>query len=604
MKGEGALAAQTILEYLIVHLWNEKEELLEEFSTHKGTLVVSLDIEDSVQHVDKSYCATIISAKGDFCCKLLGDQIQNEIKSLLPELSFCKSLNGRGCPHESLHAMPFHLSFEFHEKSGVLKEDCLAMKQFIHRISLVHPMIKFHYCVKVNGLVSAETYSSVRRDSACLLDGTRLLIDGSHFVRPVSTETKRYCGKIHPISGEPVGLFIPSEAAERGFSGDVKLTPVVSLCPCQKQFPNQPVRIAALYIFIYDPAGLPVLHPTTKALHSFFEGLSHLAAWERYGYQAILNSDPHWEEDTARPDVRYELHTPLKQSPAREEQKMLLFLFLSYSDQFQDKPAYNFWNRRVILSHLCPILMFSEQAVKGAIQEVLNRVLEQHHKIAQEQQKLVSSLSIMLEAMSTIISSSTDSEFRRRCLQHLQVADTQQFLAAAKNTFSKVILQRWKPSSTCDNRRPLSNTDGGEQLSTRYDLPSVCQQSRSYVTSAELEKGESCGAEGLLLDRSDFEGMRQIKKRRPASKELSWEDLRDPNSSEKAAADEKNTGQFTEPGTTLSCSFSHPTTYGAHVFPNKGQGETTAVSANRDGDLYQSDDVWNQEVSNLSEWTS
>ncbi|XP_060105478.1 type 2 DNA topoisomerase 6 subunit B-like [Heteronotia binoei] len=176
--------------------------------------------------------------------------MQKEIQSLLPKLSLCKRQSGRGCPHESLHAMPFHLSFEFYEKSGVLKEDCLAMKQFIHRISLVHTMIKFHYCVKVNGLVSTETYSPERRDSTCLPDGTRLLIDGSHFVWPVSTETKRPCDKIHPISGEPVGLLIPSEAAERGFSGDVKIMPVVSLCPCQKQFPNQPVRIAALCILL------------------------------------------------------------------------------------------------------------------------------------------------------------------------------------------------------------------------------------------------------------------------------------------------------------------------------------------------------------------
>lgn len=48
-----------VLEYIIVHIWNEKEELLEEFSTHKGTLVVFLDIEDSVQNVGQSYCATV-----------------------------------------------------------------------------------------------------------------------------------------------------------------------------------------------------------------------------------------------------------------------------------------------------------------------------------------------------------------------------------------------------------------------------------------------------------------------------------------------------------------------------------------------------------------
>nr|XP_056709405.1 type 2 DNA topoisomerase 6 subunit B-like [Euleptes europaea] len=544
---QGSLSFQ-ILEYLIVQLRNEKEELLE-FSTHKGTLVVSLDIEDSVQRVGQACCATVISAKGDFCRTLLIDQMKRVVGQ--------QANGGR---------FPIAVEDLFYEKSGVLKEDSLAMKQFIHRISLVHTMIKFHYCVKVNGFISAETYSTERRGSTCLPDGTRLLIDGSHFVRPVCVETKRSCDKIHPVSGEPVGLLIPSEVAERDFSGDLRLVPVASLCPCQKQFPNQPVRIAALsskiYIFLYDPAGLPVVLPTAEASRSFFEDPSHLAAWERYGYRAILNSDPHWEEDTARPDVRYELHTSHKQIPECEEQKLLLFLFLSYSDPFQDQPVYNVWDRRVILSHLYPILVFSEQAVKGTIQGVLNRVLEQHHKVAQEQEKLASSLSIMIEAISTIVSSSTDSEFRGRCLQHLQVADTQQFLATAKKIFSKVSLQRWRPSRTCDIRRCL---------------PKI---------------------------RSNFKGMSQIKRRRPACKELSWEDIGNSNLSRKAAAKGKTAGLLTEPSTALSASFSHPANTRPNIFPNKSQGGTTSLSADRDENPCQNDDVWNQEVSNLSEWTS
>lgn len=52
------------------------------------------------------------------------------------------------------------------------------------------------------------------------------------------------CDKIHPTAGDPVDLFIPDKVAERGFSGQLRLTPVVSLCPCQKPFPNQPTRIA------------------------------------------------------------------------------------------------------------------------------------------------------------------------------------------------------------------------------------------------------------------------------------------------------------------------------------------------------------------------
>ncbi|XP_048360464.1 type 2 DNA topoisomerase 6 subunit B-like [Sphaerodactylus townsendi] len=605
---QAVLLIHQILEYLIVQLRNGKEEPLEEFSTHKGTLVVSLDIEDSVQHVGQSCCATVISAKGDFYRTVLSDQIQREIKTLLPELPLHESLCGRGCPHELLHVTPFQFSFEFYEKSGVLKEDCLALKQFVHRMSLVHAMIKFHYCVKVNGFVSAETYSTEIRDSKCLPDGTRLLIDQSHFVRPVCTETERSCSKIHPMSGEPVGLFIPSEVAERGFSGDVRLMPVVSLCPCQKQFPNQPVRITALscktYIFLYDPAGLPVPLRTTEASHSFFEDPSCLAAWERYGYQAILNSDPYWEEDTARPDVRYELHTSHNQGPECEEQRLLLFLFLSYSDPFQDKPVYNFWDRQVILSHLYPILMFSEQAVRGTIQGVLNRVLEQHHKVAQEQQKLTSSLSIMIEAISTIVSTSTDSEFRRRCLQHLQVADTQQFVAIAKKTFNKVSLQRRRPSSTCDSSKPLPNNDGAEQQTTDCALPFVDQHSSTCVSSGASEQGESCKGEGLLPDRLDFEEMNQMKRRRPTWEELSWEDLRGSNTSRKVATSGKNTGLLAEPGTTLNSSCSHPTKARPDVFPSKSKGGTSALSADRDEYLCQNEDVWNQEVSNLSDWTS
>lgn len=51
------------------------------------------------------------------------------------------------------------------------------------------------------------------------------------------------CDKLHPVAGDQVNLFIPEQVAERGFSGQLRLMPVVSLCPCQKSFPNQPTRI-------------------------------------------------------------------------------------------------------------------------------------------------------------------------------------------------------------------------------------------------------------------------------------------------------------------------------------------------------------------------
>ncbi|XP_063172773.1 type 2 DNA topoisomerase 6 subunit B-like [Candoia aspera] len=474
MKGEAASGVRTsflsfqILEFLIIQLQYEKGGQSERSSMLEGTLVISVDIEDSLQHVDQSHCATVISAKGDLCHKLLDDLIFREIEGLLP---FCQSgvLSGRGCPHESLHTMPFQLSFQLYEKSEVLREDCVAMKQFIHRISLVHTTITFHYCVKINGNISAETYSTEGKVTTCLPDGTTLLTDGRHFMRSECRAEIPSCDKIHLVTGELVGLFIPDEAVESGFIGELSLLPAVSLCPCQKSFPNQPAKITAasptIYIFLYDPAGLPILFSAEAASYSFFEDPSCLASWGKYAYQATLNSAACCKtgnvmrcnvfclSDAAKPEIQYNLCTSHKQDPDVQEQTLLLFLFLGYSDQFQDKPIYSFWDRRVLLPHLSPILSCSARAVKRAIQGVADEVLEQHYRAFQEQQKLARSLPIMATAISRIVSSSTEGKFRRKCLHSLQVADTREFQETITETFNKVILKQRKPSNACQIKK-------------------------------------------------------------------------------------------------------------------------------------------------------
>ncbi|CAI5797734.1 type 2 DNA topoisomerase 6 subunit B-like [Podarcis lilfordi] len=544
--GDVALATRTILEYLFVRLQYAKEEQSKGFSTLERILVVSVDIEDSFQRVHHSHCTTTISAKGDFCYKLLSDQMCREMKDLLP-LCQSKALSGRGCPHECIDIMPFQLSFELDEKSGAIEEDCLALKQFIHRISLTHTTVKFHYCVKVNGSISAETYNTERGAATCLPGGTRLLSEGNHFVRSAARDVPSSCDKIHPMTG------------------------------------------------------LPVLFSTKEASCSFFKDPSCLIAWEKYGYQATLNSDPHWEEDTAKPDIRYKLHASHQQDSDAQEQTLLLFLFLSYSDQFNDKTVYNFWDRQVILSHLSPILLCSKQAVKGCIQGVVSRILEQHYKVSQEQQKLAQSLPIMADAISSIVSSSTDSEFRRKCLQSLQVTDTKKFQVTIKDTFNKVILKQWKCSSACDARRPLpkNNEAGVGLLSADLPLPTIHQKLLgSNFSSAQLEQG----GKGFLFVNSDCGGMSQ-----KGSREIHVEDSGDPHITGVAKSKEKNKSLLAESGTSSSSFFSYPTKIGCGALQDKSQVLSVGPSVKKirsNENLWQDDYFWKQEVSNLAKWTS
>ncbi|XP_030424613.1 type 2 DNA topoisomerase 6 subunit B-like isoform X2 [Gopherus evgoodei] len=424
---EGA-DTRTILEYLIICLKNEEERQLKGLAL-EGIVLVSSNLSDSTRGASQLRCTTTIAAAGNFCSKILSEQFWKEMDGMLAELSvpWTRPWTAGGCSHEPLDSTALQLAFELHERPGVLMMDCLAVKQFIHKISMVHPKIRFHYCVNVNGAVSAETYCGEKRESTCILNGIKLLTDQRHYIRVadslVSYGANFLCDKIHPVLGKAVSLLIPHEVAETGFTGELEVTPAAALCPCLKLYPNQPAKIAAVSIFFYDPAGLPISFNAKGKSSLFFNDPSNLAEWEKYSYSATLDSDPGQEEDQVNPDVRYKLHWDggsQEDDPDTWEQTLLLFLFLHYSDQFQDKPLYDFWTRHMIASHMDQILLCSQETVKHGVQAVIDAMLQEHCKRGKNQRRLKLSLPIILGAISSVVSSSTNSQFRRECLQSLQ----------------------------------------------------------------------------------------------------------------------------------------------------------------------------------------
>ncbi|KAM3824877.1 type 2 DNA topoisomerase 6 subunit B-like [Vipera latastei] len=563
MKGEAGSAVQMILEFLIVQLQGKKGEQLERSSMVEGTIVISLDIQDFPQRVNQSRCAAI------------------KIQGLLP---FCQSgvLLGRGCPHESLHTMPFQLSFQLYEKSEVLQEDSITLKQFVQRTSLVHTTIKFHYCVNFNSNISAETY---RSECKAVIPS---------------------CDNIHLVTGERVGLFTPDELVERGFTGALSLIPAASLCPCLKSFPNQPAKIFAasptMYIFLYDPAGLPVLFSAEEISYSFFEDPSRLASWGKYAYQATLSSAASCETDTARPEIQFNLQSSHQQDSDLQQQRLLLFLFLGYADPFQDKPIFSFWDRRLILSHLSPILFCSEQAVRKAIQGLVNDVLDQHYRVFQDQLRLARSLPIMASAISRIVSSSTDRAFRRKCLHSLQVADTQEFQEAIGETLNQVILNQPKPSNACGIKRPLLR-----KFKTRPPNPSSSLRQKtlcSYVSHTGLGPGEGTPArEGLGSDCSACDQISLTKKRKPANRRIPLEaDSEDLDVFSGEAKNKEPKGSLPTRAETPSTNSSFPT-----FSKSESQGKDGVTRAKGSRNLCQEEeeeDLWAQEVFNMAKWTS
>ncbi|XP_074862021.1 type 2 DNA topoisomerase 6 subunit B-like [Carettochelys insculpta] len=458
LQGDYAVAESRILEYLIIHLKSEEERQLKGLAL-EGIVLVSTNLSDSTCDRNQLQGTTTIAAAGNFCSTISNEQIWKEMEGLLAELSvpWTRPWMSGGCSHELLDSTALQITFKLHERPGDLMMDCLAVKQFIHKISMVHPKIRFHYCVNVNGAVSAETYCGEKRESTFVLNGIKLLTDRRHYMRVVdslvSCGANFLCDKIHPLPGKAVNLLIPHKVAETGFPGELEVTPAATLCPCLKLYPNQPAKIAAVSIFFYDPAGLPVSFDAKGKSSLFFSDPSNIAEWEKYNYRATLDTDPGQEEDQVSPEVRYKLHWDggsHEEDPDTWEQTLLLFLFLHYSDPFQDKPSYDFWARRLIASHLDQILLCSQQAVKHGAQAVIDAMLEEHCKRGENQRKLKLSLPVILNSISSVVSSSTNNQFRQKCLQSLQVADTPELMAAIQSAFENITRKRLMPSVTCN----------------------------------------------------------------------------------------------------------------------------------------------------------
>ncbi|KAG5196608.1 hypothetical protein JEQ12_011294 [Ovis aries] len=81
------------------------------------------------------------------------------------------------------------------------------------------------------------------------------------------------------------------------------------------------------------------------------------------------------------------------------------------------------WGVHTLLSaHLRAILRESHSVVQGCIQAAVARALEQHRQAVKAHQKLQASLSVAVDSIMSIMTGSTNSSFRKTCLQTLQVA--------------------------------------------------------------------------------------------------------------------------------------------------------------------------------------
>ncbi|XP_044921506.1 type 2 DNA topoisomerase 6 subunit B-like isoform X8 [Mustela putorius furo] len=336
MEGS-AVAVCEILKYLIIH-WKCETAGTSKGALLEGQLVISMEALNSKHQENTLHCVTTIASAGSIYGGLVLKKFLKEIQSLLPgfsaklnwtseEASYSQDISG---------VTPFQMIFEVDEKPRTLMTDSLVIKNFLHKIVMVHPKIKFNFSVKVNGVLSVEVFGTKNEPTLNLSNGIALVISCRHYVsKPKFATAELLCSRIHPVLGHPVMLFIPDDMVGMGLLGELTLTPAAALCPCPEVFPNQLNRISSVSIFLYGPSGLPLILPgQEQPTTTVFKDTSYFIDWKKYHLCMVPSLDLNLDRG---------VHT-------------------------------------LLTTHLSAILMESHSAVQDSIQVAMDQALEQHHQ--------------------------------------------------------------------------------------------------------------------------------------------------------------------------------------------------------------------------------
>ncbi|XP_019668280.2 type 2 DNA topoisomerase 6 subunit B-like isoform X5 [Felis catus] len=555
-----AVAVCEILKYLIIH-W-KCETGVSNGALLEGQLVISMEALNSNHQENTLHCVTTIASAGSTYGGLVLKKFIKEIQSILP--GFSAKLNWTSEEASSSQDIsgvtPFQMIFEVDEKPRTLMTDSLVIKNFLRRIIMVHPKIRFNFSVKVNGILSLEIFGTKNEPTLNLSNGIALVINYQHYVsRPKFGAAQLLCSRIHPVLGHPVMLFIPDDVACMGSLGELILTPAAALCPCPKVFSNQLNRVSSVSIFLYGPSGLPLILPSQKQpTTTVFEDTSFFIDWKKYHLCLVPNLDLSLDRDLVLPDVSYQVESSegdQSQNMDSQGQTLLLFLFVDFHSGFPVQRT-ELWRAHTLLTvHLSAILTESHSVVQDSIQVTVDQALEQYHQAAKDHQKLQASLSVAVNSIMSIVTGSTSSSFRKICFQALQVADTQEFGTKLHKSFHEITQHRFLPHCSCEVKQQLLPEKNAEQST----------EDTHENSSPELLTGTSEQVENKRLKRGSL--------RRGMEETQAFHSARAPSQLEAAARRTEPAGAF-------------PTPSGSRASPGGGL----------------EDSLWLQEVSNLSEW--
>ncbi|KAM8732884.1 type 2 DNA topoisomerase 6 subunit B-like [Acanthopagrus schlegelii] len=416
-----------------------------------GGLLVLLWTEtgDSVQSLN---CT--VAAAGPWCrgiqMKALQPDLRDLEESMLPRAWPCPPPDP-----EELFAFtdlygPPRLLLSFQMNARLLRPECCShLEAFLHTFSVSNAGIKIQLRFSLNQRIVQRDFRVKTTSRVALANQPSLIFDVTCSTEPPEwVKTGGWCLGGHPVLGGRLPLSIPPEAMDQGLFGELSVQPVTLLSPCVLQYPNLPTQLTHIKVLVCSPSNVPVTGPST-----FLQNLpAHLDCRELglHGLRCSSYKDLVHSGGTVY-TVEQENYEDSEQasSPPQAQQRLLLFLFLQYNDPFTCQLNDIMATEVLIERHLEAILNNNRKAVTAALQTELKDTLKVQNCRKKDQEKLRTAAEVIISSSISIVSCSSNMDFRNACLNRMKVRDTHELSASLRKSLWRVTSWKFIPKSKC-----------------------------------------------------------------------------------------------------------------------------------------------------------
>ncbi|XP_059201460.1 DUF4554 domain-containing protein [Centropristis striata] len=440
----------------LVSLLGRQQRVLK---TTRGLLVLLWT--ETVASVESLYCT--VAAAGPWCTEMRMKALQPVLtdlkKSMFPCAWPCPQPDPEElCAFTDLYGS-LRLLLSFQIKDSLCPEWCARIEAFLQSFSLANAAIKIHFKVKFGQQTFQRDFRVKIKSRIARANQPSLILDVTSSKQPPECVKRGcWCQGGHPVRGGRLPLSIPAGAMDQGLFGELSIQPFTLLSPCLLQYPNLATQLTHIQVLICGPSNVPIIGPST-----FFQNLpSHLDCQELGLHSLHCSSFKDLVHSGATVYTVDQQHCELKSGLPLMQQSLLLFLFLQHSDPFTYQLPDMMATEALIERHLEDILNNNRQAVTTALQTELKNALKAQNNRKMDHEKLCSAAEVILSSSISIVSSSSNMDFRNACLNSMKVRDTHDLSASLRESLRRVTSWKYTPRGSCHSAQMEEHPESDE----------------------------------------------------------------------------------------------------------------------------------------------